>query len=457
VPDLDMQAVEDSASEWFKKLMTYYVIDKKNPKNNFDNFWWCGNCFDTITDYLLVFKPDDPSAAVNTVLQKYYWFREMHDQKETVNTWYDDWAWWAIASAKAWNSSYSEVFGSCATPFADVARTCWTIVDQGLGDGVHLGAPNGYTNRENMKDWNPKPTPVDGWVAPLFDNGPGSGLHGTWQYDIFSNRREGSAWHGPAEGNNDSNPSWPLAPKWSWGGPFQLTVMNALYLLLTARLEQASRKNQAVPAAGVQLKDQFGFLWAWFGKNKDHLLPGGVPGLLKAAGKRAEDGLVVRERVSRYAVRNGNYDEVYEFYEECTWGGDIGLVLNGLGTYLTVAPENDPARPVASLMKALVNGYMSVLFQGRMPQAYYPPGKGVFGRDPDDYRSGIGVFMRGLYQAFQQDGSPLWELLKPYNTLRDFLTYSGQWALDQQITKDTDAFDCHNVLATLTAVKAIPH
>jgi hypothetical protein len=450
MPEIDIQLVDSSANSWFTKLMTYYT-------GKFDNFWWLGNCFDTLTDYLLVFGADNPASAVSTVLQKFDSIRKNHDQSKKVDTWYDDWAWWAIASAKAFDPRYAGVFGSNAGPFADVARTCWTIVDQGLGDGVHLGAPNGYLNRENLTKWDPKPTPLPGWYGPLFEGGPGSGLHGTWQYDIFSNWRGGSAWKGPAEGNDESNPSWPLAPKWSWGGPFQLTVMNALYLLLAARLEQARGQNQGVPQASVQLKDQLGFLWAWFGKDKDHRLPDGVPGLLKPAGNQPGDGVVVRERVSRYALHDGSYDEVYTFDERCTWGGDIGLVLNGLATYLALHPETDPERPIASLMKDLVRGYMSLLFGGRYPQPYYPPGEGVFGLDPDDYRSGIGVFMRGLYQAFHQDASPLWELLKPHTTLRDFLTYSGQWALKQEITDKTDAFDCLNVLATLTAVKAIPH
>lgn len=349
------------------------------------------------------------------------------------------------------SSRYAGVFGIYRQDFIDVANACWTIVDQGLGDGVHLGAPNGYTNRENMTKWNPRPTPLPGWYAPLFDNGAGSGLHGTWQYDIFSNERTGAAWHGPAEGNPESNPSWPLGI--SWGGPFQLTVMNALYLLLTARLEQARRRDPSVPPAAAQLTDELGFLWAWFGKDSENPLPDNVPGLLCKAG----DGLVVRERVSRYALHEGKYDKVYMFGEPNTWGGDIGLVLNALATYNTLYPDVDPERPVARLMKDLVLGYIALLFGGRAPQPCYPPGEGVFGLDPGDYKSGIGVFMRGLYQAFQQDHSPLWELLKPYATVREFLMYSGEWALKQKITTDTDAFDCLNVIATLTAVTAIPH
>jgi hypothetical protein len=47
--------------------------------------------------------------------------------------------------------------------------------------------------------------------------------------------------------------------------------------------------------------------------------------------------------------------------------------------------------------------------------------------------------------------------LKGYSTLRDFLLYCGEWAQRQVITEQTDAFDCLNVLATLTAVRAIPH
>lgn len=457
VSDAEMQRINASAELWFGKLMTFF-FDK-----GFENFWWLGNCFDTITDYLLVFDVPLPEGTMKTVLDKYKLWRESNDQSKTVNTWYDDWAWWAIASAKAYDLRYSRVFGSYAAAFTGVAEDCWTIVDRGLGDGVHLGAPNAYENRENMKCWVNPPAPQAGWYAPLIEGGRGSGLHGTWQYEIFSIARPTAAtdppppparWTGPFE-NTQANPSWPVGDWPFWLGAYQLTVMNALYLLLAARLEQAHKINPSVPSAATQLADEYGFLWAWFGKDDKRPLPAGVPALLQPFG----DGQVVRERVSKYASRNGTYDDVNFFAGKNSWGGDIGLVLNGLAIYNTLYPDSHPERPLANLIKQLVLGYIAAMYDSaaKEPKPYYPLHGGIFDNDVPDYKSGIGVFMRSLLQASAQAHSPVWEVLKGYSTVRDFLAGCGEWAQRQVITPKTDAFDCLNVLATLTAVRAIPH
>src|SRR5258708_29126815 len=254
-----MQRISASAEPWFTKLMTFFAI---KDENNFENFWWLGNCFDTITDYLLVFDATQPEDTMKTVLDKYKSLREHHDQSVTVDTWYDDWAWWAIASAKAYDPRYVRVFGSYAAPFTGVARACWKVVDQGLDDGVHLGAPNAYENRENLKGWVNPPKPEEGWYAPLIEGGPGSGLHGTWQYDIFSIARPrpdggnpppaGSRWTGPFE-NTQANPSWPVGSTPFWAGPYQLTVSNPLYRLLAGPLEQATTNTPRLPPAPPHL------------------------------------------------------------------------------------------------------------------------------------------------------------------------------------------------------------
>jgi hypothetical protein len=427
--------------------MTWFVDAK------YDNFWRLGCCFDTITDYLLASGDvPQPEATIETVLNKYNDLRAKHNQRDLITWWYDDYAWWSIASAKAYDPRYDRIFGSYKGALQDVAKECWIAVEQGLGDRIHLGAPKAYENRENLNGWRYPPHPLEGWYAPLIDGGRGSGLHGTWQYDIFSIKRPNVAgdphfpeWIGPGEGT-DANPSWPVGDKAFWAGPYQLTVMNALYFLMTARLVQARRNDPTAPDAAMPLKDVFGFLWAWFGKDDKNKLPAEVPPLLQPVDG---GGQVVCERVSRYARRNGNYDVVYLFEAQNTWGGDIGMVLNALATYNTLNLDADPG-PRTELIKQLVLGYIARVYDStaKVPKPYYPTG-GFFDKhyDSADYQCGIGVFMRGLLQAFQQYPVPIREL-----DLTDFLNNCKAWA-DKQ--NPNDPFACMNVLATRTVVNAI--
>lgn len=204
MPDIDLNRVRASADQWCTKLLTYFTVT-----GGFTNFWQLGNCFDTVTDYLSISGASETDNTLKGVQEKFISIPLHSDQRDRVDTRYDDWAWWAIAAANAYDPLYAEVFGTYARAYAGIAQSCWTVVDQGLGDGVHLGAPNAYTNRENQTLWVNPPEPKTGWVKPRIDRGRGSGLHGTWQYDIFSNKRsrrktpprdpDAPYWTGPTE------------------------------------------------------------------------------------------------------------------------------------------------------------------------------------------------------------------------------------------------------------------
>lgn len=243
----------DAAQKTYQKLKGYFELDSKQ-----NNYWQLGNCFDTLTDYLLVSGVPDASLPA-LILAK---FDDPEVQKPAC--WYDDYGWWAIASAKAYDSRFADIFGDHSAAFGAMAQSCWSLLDVGKGDGVHLGAPAAYTNRDNQSMFTTPPSVPPYWVKPRFDNGRGSGVHGVWQYDIFANERSGPNWTGPVECNGDTNPS---VPTHYWLGPYQLTVVNALYLLAAIRLEQAHRNNPAVPSTALQLNDEYGFLKAWFGKD----------------------------------------------------------------------------------------------------------------------------------------------------------------------------------------------
>lgn len=453
--DIDMEEVRASAQSWYDKLLTFFALN-----SGYNNFWRLGNCFDTMTDYLLVSRTTGTDSMLRTVQEKFISAPLHNDQRNIVDTWYDDWAWWAIASAKAYDPEYAGVFGTYAGAYTGIAQACWAVVDQGLGDGVHLGAPNAYTNLENRTLWVNPPEPLEGWVKPRIEGGRGSGLHGTWQYDIFSAARTrpetppadpaASYWAGPNENNPDSNPSW---PPFTWAGPFQLTVMNALYLLLAARLEQAHRNNPGIPSTAPQLADEYGFLKAWFGKDPDNPVEPDLSLLWQVT----QSGWVVRERVSTYAAQDGTYKQVESWDPQSTWGGDVGLMLNGLATYHELFLDDSFA---SGLTLELVYGYIGQLYnQTAGPQPYSPPTGGVFYNDPDDYKSGIGVFMRGLLQAYRQEHSPIRDLVRD-TTFQQFLLGCYRWAVKQVIDPPPgepkpDPFDCLNVLATLTTVMAI--
>lgn len=447
MPDIDMGKVRASAEQSYPKLLTFFTLDSR-----YNNFWRLGNCFDTMTDYLLASGATGTDSVLRTVQQKFISIPLHFDQRDTVDTWYDDWAWWAVASAKAYDPAYAKVFGTYAGAYTGIAQACWAVVDQGLGDGVHLGAPNAYTNLDNQTLWVNPPEPLKGWVKPRIDGGRGSGLHGTWQYDIFSKKRTtrpatpptdpaASYWAGPNEHNPDSNPSWPPS---TWVGPFQLTVMNGLYLLLAARLEQAHRDNPAVPSTALQLADEYGFLKAWFGKDPHNPIEPGHSLLRQIPPKR---GSVVGERVSTYAARDGAPEPVENWDPQNTCGGDMGLIVNGLATYHELFPD-DSLPP--GLVPELVYGYIGLLYdQTAGPQPYSPLAGGIFDNDRDDYKCGIGVFMRGLLQAYKQKHSPISDLVQE-STFQQFLAGSYNWAVSQVIDppgkSKTDPFDCLNVL-----------
>jgi hypothetical protein len=71
--------------------------------------------------------------------------------------------------------------------------------------------------------------------------------------------------------------------------------------------------------------------------------------------------------------------------------------------------------------------------------------------DYGDYKSGIGVFMRGLLQAYQTPGSPVIPMV-PSADFQVCLRGSVKWASGFE---QVDLFDNLNVLATLTAAMSM--
>jgi hypothetical protein len=421
--------VRDSAQQTYINLKGYF--------NDSNNYWQLGNCFDTMTDYLMVAGPGAADPGLAKMVQR----RFDEPAVQAYAGWYDDYAWWAIAAAKAYDTRFARIFGEYAGAFTGIAQACWAVVDIGKGDGVHLGAPAAFTNRDNQTMFTNPPAIPSYWVTPRFDLGRGSGLHGVWQYDIFANKREAPNWYGPPEGE-PTNPSW---PPHTWLGPYQLSVVNALYLLAAVRLEQAHRDNRAVPSAALQMADEYGFFKAWFGFDPARPIDASQS-LLEVFG---EGYLAVRERVGTYAQLNGRFPQVENWDPLTSWAGDQGMIINALSGYNRLHPGD--AMP-ADVIPRLVYGYIKYMTNSAGdPQPYYPITGNKLDQDYPDYKSGIGVFMRGLLQAYLTPGSPVIPMV-PASGFQVFLREAVRWAT---AFKQEDLFDSLNVLATLTAAMAM--
>jgi hypothetical protein len=394
------------------------------------DYWQLGCCFDTMTDALRILGPALDTGLPKQALLKY---------NQTSGAWYDDFAWWSIASAKAYDPAFAGIFREYAETFKGIAQGCWSVLDEGLNDGVHNGSSQAFVNRDNLSYFTTPPVVPRYWATPRFDNGRGSGLHGVWQKDIFANRRDAEhGWVGPAE--FDPNPSMPSdAVKL---GPYQNTVVNALYLLNAVRLELARRTDPGIPTVAQQMEDEFGFLWTWMGFNPSQPLPSGVILL----NEQFNDGTaLVRERVCNYAFDGGQYPPVQNWDPITSWGGDQGLMINALSGFMQLQPSN----LIATLLRSLLLGYSrhEVDAQG-VPQPYFPiTGNKLADWDPGDYASGVGVFMRGVLQAARFAGGPISVFVR-LAEFQSFLRRAVAWASAAQ---PDDLFGCLNVLATLLA------
>jgi hypothetical protein len=416
-----VRGIQDDANRVYLDLKAYFEAST--------NYWRLGCCFDTMTDCLRILGPATDRDLLGLALTKYH---------STSGAWYDDFAWWAIASAKAYDPAFAPVFGDQAGSFTDIAQECWATLDQGMNDGVHKGASQVYENRDNESCFtNPPPVPAY-WVTPRFDGGRGSGLHGVWQKDIFANERVPPNWTGPAE--FAPNPSIPSDA--TTLGPYQNTVVNALYLLAAVRFEQARVTNPGIPSTTQQALDEYGFLRTWMGYNQAQPVPPGETLL----NQEFNDGTaVVRERVSTYAMHNGSYPPVKNWDPRTSWGGDQGLMINALAGYYQIRPDS----VIPPLLRALLLGYARhEVGEDGKPEPYFPIKRNKLESwDKEDYASGAGVFMRAVLQAAGISGGPVEAVVKGPE-FQAFLQKAVAWA---RTAAPDDLFSSLNVLATLLA------
>ncbi|NUR57159.1 MAG: hypothetical protein HOV87_00370 [Catenulispora sp.] len=420
---MEIEDLRQDAAKAYAALKGYFTAS--------DNYWQVGCVFDTLTDGVRVLGTATDPGLAQDGLNKY---------RSTTGYWYDDFAWWSIAAAKAYDPAFGPIFGSLDGSFAGVAQQAWSFIDVGLKDRVHLGAPQVFENRDNDVFFTVPPEVPLYWATPRLDNGRGSGLHGVWQKDMFAVERTPPQWTGPTEFN--PNPSQP-GPSMHLG-PYQLTVVNALYLLNAARFEQARRLNPTAPNCASQLADEYGFLKAWMGLSSSNPVPAGDRLLNVTFG---DGSAVVLERVSTYAFYNGAYPRVQNWDSQTSWAGDQGLLIAGLAAYYQLNPSESI---IASLLNALLLGYARHLVdKDGVLWPYYPANSQnkLEQWDAPDYASGIGVFMRGVLQAARIPNGPVAAAVKQPE-FQAFLAKAVTWATS---APTADLFSSLNVLATLLA------
>ena len=392
------------------------------------NYWRVGCVLDTLIDYLLyaVKSGDVPLTEAQQVLRtaydRYLWLLKGPNGKtgnSSNGSWYDDFGWWGIAAAKAYDPSYAVLFGDHLQLYKNIAITCWTTMHHGKFDDYHHGAPNVFDKCDQT---------VFGSVKPKFEGG-------VWQYDIFADHRDVET--------SPSNPSTPIqvngyAPVEL--GPYQLTVVNGLYFILGMRLYLAQVINNSAA------ENLFRFMHNWtFDKTltADQRI---INTFGKPLGEPSTYGLI-RERVSIYS--NGNSVNYYN--KEAAWGGDQGLMLGGLIDYFQKFHLPDSYYMAQVLVQGVKNQMTEKLKNNRIvlkscyPGITTPP----FLNDQGDYSSGLGVYMRNLLYAYKRN-TGIRNILMGDPIYRGLLFSTADSCVDGTLpTYNNPLFDNFNYLASL--------
>ncbi|HJP89037.1 MAG TPA: hypothetical protein VJ850_08390 [Candidatus Limnocylindrales bacterium] len=388
------------------------------------NGWQIGNVFDTLLDYVLRNPTSEPrpNALAEAALERW-------KATQSSMCWYDDYAWWGIASSKAFDDRYAEVFGPYRATFQDISIGCWKLMHLGkpaAGPYKYLGAPAVWQNRDEGDE----PgyfTSRAGWAAPRFPNG-------VWQYDMWVGTRTDPPDCTPnqdASGGRVSDPTSRYCPL----GPYQNTVVNTLFLELALRLALHGQGDEFLAAANAEL----GFLHSWF-QLGDH-------GPLQAF----DDGsALICERVPTYADYQGTEMPVEGFAADSMWTGDQGLLIGGLVDKLRALPTDPQNASDQALALAVTTG---VLVHLATPKGVPSTSDGFNQGDEGDYCCGSGVFWRYLLYGFGQNPKVKQVVLDLVAADPDgnAVFVSAQNATTAACAGANSMFDQFNALATLVA------
>ncbi len=378
-----------TANPYLKKAQTIFK-NITGPTGYFTlstDYWQVGCVFDTLLDYMRAAL----EAGIMTKTEAHTFVASVYSQYTAINAeddggcWYDDFGWWGIACSKAYDANYADVFGKHAAEFQAISTHCWHVMNDGKsttnssGQRLYQGAPEvwktantlGYTS---LKDCAPR---IDG---------------GVWQYDMWPDYRVGAC------GINPNNPH--TAPL----GPFQLAVVNGLYMVLALRLQEAGVT--VTPKADV-----FTFFCNW------------------AYNKMAADDkwirsysvgqYLVRERVSTYAdvATPGTYPPVHNYVATRCWSGDQGLFMGGMVDFMKVHANETGFDKENAIALQTMNSIIDAMFNQMLDATYGLPKtwSDDTTMDPGDYQSGAGIFARYLLYAWEHNANAK-SAIKGYKT-----------------------------------------
>ena len=253
--------------------------------------------------------------------------------------WFDDYGWWGIAFLKA--SQHTDILGLDRSMCLANAKICWSKMDE-----------------KALLVWEKADQQIFRAAKPRF-------VGGCW--------------------NNHFSKCDPFVERLCG---FQNTVTNGLYQVLAARSFQWWHTSPYFDAAIRE------YIWLnqWFfhpDLTADEKLLYTDP-----VGR-----ILARERVSTYDFYNGCYPRVAYYVPKLHWAGDQGLMLSAM---VDLAPivQRDILYTVA---RGILEGVRSLLVNSQgILQPWIPAGESFQG-DSSDYSTGVGVYMRYLLYAFQQD------------------------------------------------------
>jgi hypothetical protein len=373
-------------------IQTVYQNLKTSWQAN-NNSWKVANSFDTMLDYLrYLFDTNNPTAKAESawVLDQAY---KKWSSAQGSLCWYDDHGWWGISCGKAFDPNYETVFANSESvqDFRKLAVDRWKVMNSGKDDNCHLGGPNVWDNRcccgctEKPIGCFDDPNDRDNWAMPLFEGG-------VWQYDMFK--------EGRPTVHCDENAMDPFSTQL---GPFQNTVMNGLYFVLTQQMAAYQKANPNDPLLSglnfeAAIATEYEFLHQWFNYgDKTHSLLSVL----------SDNTAMVRERVGVYAqMADGSYPEVNGFDSNQGWAGDQGLMLGGLCLYALTQPDGNDARTYANWLAAGMSD-PNGMFSDNADNYIQPCTPVWLPDDMPDYISGVGVFFRYLMQVCMLPVNPI--------------------------------------------------
>ncbi|SBS27353.1 hypothetical protein MSP8887_00620 [Marinomonas spartinae] len=421
-----------TTSDYLEQAKTRYMWLKPHYKNQQALYWPLGNTLSTMIDFLNLAVP----AGNVTLTEAQSFLNTAADNYEKNGAWYDDWGWWGNATAKVFDEGYAHLFDGdlgLQKKFKSICQYCFDFMKNGdtsLKGPNSQGAPNAYSyvveKANDPTDQNPST-----WVNIKKDAEP------VWNTGCWQNYMSPNCNPTDAIENHDEHSGAVL-------GPFQDTVVNALYYILTQR----------VLAPGYSEKSDIDMMTDYFNKWMGNSTPRLTPQeqIFNNLSSDPKAGLF-RERISKFkdgtpvpGYREGNL----------AWTGDQGLMLSALTLLYKTNQDDD----TLALIEATIQGVVRHAVDANnmiLPWSdqSVPAQTGIApGEDYGDYASGTGVFMRGLLHA--SSIPEVMTLIRTESMINNSLLVTTNQCLSPGYPYDGDTIFKHfNELATLTAASKL--